>query len=158
MDLASQIREKLGDSWIPEVYAKKVRTQRTRSHSLDIPERENRVEILHTLLGIELKIGNKRFACPDLATARYLRVFGRVGNREFAVPYDITRISSLADEMETSWQQLLLMLEQKTSDFTPQFRGRIRGNLVRKIRKEIAEIGPGEAMPTFKQSTRQKRS
>ena len=66
--------------------------------------RENQAEIQYTLLGIELKVGKRRFACPDLATARYMRVFARIGCREFAVPYDITQISAAADELETSWQ------------------------------------------------------
>src|SRR5678815_3050191 len=96
------------------IYAEKIRTLRTRSYSLEIPERENDVGILHTLLGIELKVGRRRFASPDLATARYMRVFARLGCREFAVPYDITKISTLADELETSWQRGLLLLETST--------------------------------------------
>ena len=150
MDAASEIKTKLRTDWIPTIYAEQVRTQSTRSVSLDIPEKENEAEILYTLLGIELKVGNKRFACPDLATARYLRIFARLGARQFAVPYDITRISVIADEMETAWQRLLLLLDTETKGSSAQTRGRIRSAILRDLRTELAEIGAGEAMPEFK--------
>ncbi|MFN6962830.1 MAG: hypothetical protein ACK4S4_03595 [Pyrinomonadaceae bacterium] len=157
MNIALQIRERLGDEWLPSIYATRVRTQRTRSHVLDIQPREQRPEILYTLLGIELKIGKRRFACPDLATARYLRVFGRAGCREFAVPYDITKISALADELETSWHRMLLMLDESAKRVAPSAVGRLRSSLVAMVRSEIAEAGAGEKMPEFRQDTRQRR-
>src|SRR5688500_7274017 len=107
MDIALEIKEKLGGSWLPEIYEHKIRPLRTRSYSLELPERENSVEIQHTLLGVELKVGNKRFSCPDLSTARYLQVFARLGAGDVAVPYDITKISTLADELESSWHRIL---------------------------------------------------
>src|SRR5688572_33467549 len=75
MKLETAIRNELADKWIPFVYDAKIRSMRTRSFEFAVPERENQPEILHTLMGIELKIGRSRFACPDLATARYLAVF-----------------------------------------------------------------------------------
>jgi hypothetical protein len=156
MDIGSEIRKNLGDDWIPGIYAEKVRTQRTRSYSLDITEKENRVEILYTLLGIELKAGNKRFACPDLATARYLQVFARIGCRDFAVPYDITRISTIADQMETAWQRLLLLIDSETKGSSAQSRARIRSGLLRAIRNAITERGAGDIMPEFRQTTKQR--
>ena len=53
------------------------------------------------MLGIELKVANRRLLCPDLATARYLSVFARLGCDVIAVPYDITQISRIADELES---------------------------------------------------------
>ncbi|HEY2846962.1 MAG TPA: hypothetical protein VGI80_04035, partial [Pyrinomonadaceae bacterium] len=83
MDLAAEIRSEMGDEWLPSIYHEKIRSGRTRSISLEIPERENTAIIEYTLLGIELKIGKRRFACPDLSTARYMRVFARIGCKEF---------------------------------------------------------------------------
>lgn len=148
----------LKDDWIPRIYAEKIRPQRTRSFELDVPERENSAEILYTLLGIELKIGKRRFGCPDLATARYLRVFARIGCRNIAIPYDITRISVLADELEVAWHKLLLIHGEGAKQKSPQANGRARSALIRKIRTEIAEIGAGEVMPAFNQSTKQRSS
>lgn len=152
---ANDIRLKLGKSWIPSIYSDKVRTQRSRAFHLDVPAKENRPEILHTLLGIELKVRNRRFACPDLATARYLRVFGRIGCRDFAVPYDITKISTIADELETAWQQMVLLVET-SNDVNASQKGRLRSTLVRKLREDLAEIGAGDTMPAFDRPTRQR--
>ena len=156
MLIAAEIKENMGDEWLPEIYRSKVRVQRTRSHHLDIPQRENRAAVWHTLLGIELKVGNKRFSCPDLSTARYLQIFARLGCREVAIPYDITKISSIADELESSWQKSLLMLGETVKNKTPAVKGRMRAALIKEIREEIDEIGAGALMPEFKQTTKQR--
>ena len=140
------------------IYSQKIRTIRTRSCSLDIPERENEASILHTLLGIELKIGRQRYSCPDLPTARYMCVFARLGCREFAIPYDITKISTLADELETSWQRAVLLLETTMTGLSERQAKRRRSEYVKTVRMEIAAIGPGEKMPLFNQSTKQRSS
>lgn len=156
MEIAAEIKENLGNEWLPAIYQEKVRTQRTRAHRLEIAKRENRTLIQHTLLGIELKVGNKRFACPDLSTARYLQIFARFGCQEVAVPYDITKISTLADELESSWHKSLLLLESAANDKTPSVKGRMRGALLKEMRDEIEKIGAGSLMPEFKQSTKQR--
>lgn len=150
-----EILEIDGESLVA-IYAEKIRSLRTRSCALDIPERENDAQILHTLLGIELKVGRRRFACPDLATARYMCVFARLGCREFAIPYDITKISTIADELETSWQRANLLLKENAAGLTDQQGKRRRSQLLKLMRTAIAEIGPGERMPQFNQSTKQR--
>lgn len=147
--LVDDIKAALGGDWLPEIYEKRVRSGRTRAYELEIAARENRAEIQYTLLGIELKVGRRRLACPDLATARYLRVFARIGVCEFAIPYDISQISAIADELETGWQRALLMLEKL---------GASRTSLVRVMRDDIAAIGPGELMPTFDRGTKQRET
>jgi hypothetical protein len=158
MDIALEIKEKLGQVWLAAIYRDRIRSLRTRAHSLAIPERENPAEIQHTLLGVELKVGNIRLTCPDLSTARYLQVFARLGCQEIAIPYDITKISTLADELESSWQQILLHFDEKTRGKMPTAIGRLRSGLVKDIRVELDEIGAGEKMPEFKQSTKQRIS
>ena len=148
MDIITEIRAEMADEWLPNIYATKVRSGRTRSYKIDIPRRENTPQVQYTLLGIEMKVGRKRFACPDLATARYLLVFARLGCGEFAVPYDISLISGLADELETSWQRSLLLLQQKNGE---------RPALVKAMRGEIDTLGPGKPMPLFDRETRQRK-
>lgn len=157
MDIKTEISEKLAEEWIPAIYREQVRTQRTRSYRMDIPAKENRADIHHTLLGIELKVGKIRLACPDLSTARYLQVFARIGCGEVALPYDITKIPALADQLESSWQRSLLFLEELTAGKAPQIRGRLRSALVRAMREEIIETGAGNMMPAFDRPTRQRR-
>lgn len=158
MDIASDIKEKLAGEWLPSIYENKVRSQRTRAHRLEIPKRENRAAIQHTLLGIELKVGNKRFSCPDLSTARYLQIFARLGCQEVAVPYDITKISTLADELHSAWHKALLFLEEAAKDKSPQVKGKLRAGLIKEMREELDKIGAGSLMPEFKQTTKQRRN
>src|SRR3982751_4021897 len=149
MNKTEKIRSQLGADWSPTIYEKKVRSLRTRAVAMQIPARGNTAEILHTLLGIELKVGNRRIACPDLATARYLQVFARLGCARVAIPYDITKISPLADELETAWQRMLLLLGVESKHNTPTVASRLRSSLVREIRQSIQSVGAGEMMPEF---------
>lgn len=157
MEIAKEIKEKLTAGWLPEIYRAKVRTQRTRAHGFEIARRENRAIIQHTLLGVELKVGNQRFSCPDLSTARYLQIFARFGCQAVAVPYDITKISTLADELESAWQKSLLFLDEQTKEKSAAVKARARSALIKEIREEIEEIGAGSLMPEFKQSTKQRK-
>ena len=156
MDIAAEIREKLQENWLPEIYRRQIRPLRTRAFRLEVEPHENKTEIQHTLLGVELKVGNKRIACPDLSTARYLEVFAGLGCEEIAVPYDITKISRLADELESSRQKILLLFNESAQEKSASAKGRLRSNLVKEIRKELEEIGAGEKMPQFKQTTKQR--
>lgn len=158
MEIVSAIREKLGENWLPAIYRDKVRAMRTRAFRLNVAARENRTEIQHTLLGVELKVGNKRLSCPDLSTARYLQVFARLGCAEIAVPYDITKISHQADELESSWQRTLLLFDEATNEKIPQAKGKLRAGLIKEIRLELDEIGAGAIMPEFRQSTKQRNN
>jgi hypothetical protein len=158
MQLVPEIRSRLADQWIPQIYEEKVRSGRTRSFDLPTKPRENEPQILHTLLGVELKIGRSRVACPDLATARYLSVFSRIGCPKVAVPYDITLLSGLADELETAWHRMLLVLQEETRTANPQTTGRQRAALIRAVRDEISRIGAGAAMPLFNKPTKQRQN
>jgi hypothetical protein len=100
---------------------------------------------------VELKIGRKRLLCPDLATARYLSVYARLGCTDIAVPYDITKISHIADELESSWYRMLLLVEQETGKDSARLRNRVRGLLIAQIRAEIAEAGAGTRIPQFRE-------
>lgn len=156
MQTVSKLAESLGNDWLPTVYRDKIRSQRTRAIVIQVPTRENECVIQHTLLGIELKVGKRRFACPDLATARYMRVFARIGCGEFAIPYDITKISGAADELETTYQKSLILLAESATDLSPKSANAARSKLIKTMRTELAEIGPGDAMPAFDRLTRQR--
>lgn len=158
MDVTAEIKTSLADGWLPTIYASKVRPQRTRSVHIDVPTRENIAEIQYTLLGIELKVGKRRFACPDLATARYMRVFARIGVLDFALPYDITKVSPIADELETAWQRAGILIAQLTRKETERVKKNIRNKLVKVMQIEIETIGAGTAMPEFNRETRQRPS
>jgi hypothetical protein len=155
-DSVQEIKSLLGEAWLPYIYRERILKTRTRSYHFGELPRNARVEIQHTLLGVELKIARRRLLCPDLAMARYLSVFARAGCNDVAIPYDITQVSRIADELESSWQHMLLLVEHNLA--TSAARARIRGLLIAKLRAEIAAAGAGTAIPEFKHSTKQRRT
>jgi hypothetical protein len=154
----SEIKETLGEAWLLNIYQKQVRSLRTRSFNLNAPNKENDAEIMHTLLGVELQVGRKRIACPDLATARYLAVFARIGCSQVALPYEINRISVIADALESSWQRMLLLASSTTANCSAAFQRKVRKALIDEMRNELLSIGSGPVIPQFNQNTKQRKS
>src|SRR5438445_3378834 len=128
-DLLCEVEQTMGDTWLPQIYRERILKTRTRAYEFAaVAKPEPQIE--HTLLGIELKVGRQRMLCPDLATARYLAVFARVGCERVAIPYDITKISRVADELEISWHRMLLLSDRLAGDRSSEFRARVRRALI----------------------------
>jgi hypothetical protein len=155
-DIAAEILRQLGGNSIGAIYRDKILTQRTRRYELRAHPKNKQVEVLHTLLGIELKIGNRRLLCPDLATARYLAVFARLGCDRVAVPYDITQTSRIADELESGWHRLMLLAEHFTVGRSVRLRALVRRRLLDDTREMVNTLGAGSRFPQFNQKTRQR--
>ena len=155
-EYAAQVRTDLNETWLPNIYRERVRSKATRSYHFEGLGNNARVAIQHTLLGVELKAGRRRLLCPDLATARYLSVLARAGCEHVAVPYDITRISQLADELESSWHRMLLLVDHYCGSGPPRLKTRVTKLLIESIRSEVAAAGAGTQMPEFKTSTKQR--
>jgi hypothetical protein len=149
-----QIRKALDDSWLPQIYRERVLKSQTRAYQFPGLPRNAKIEIHHTLLGIELKAARSRMLCPDLATARYLSVFARLGCNAVAIPYDITRISQIADELESSWHRMFLLLDESTREGS--LRTRTRRLLIARVQEQIASAGAGPRVPEFARSTKQR--
>jgi hypothetical protein len=157
MKIVLQIKQDLGEKWLPQVYKKQILPLRTRAFTFGIEPKEQKTDVLHTLLGIELKIGIKRAHCPDLSTARYLDVFARLGCNSVAVPYDISKIAALADELESAWQLSLLLLGRKMADKSEAAFKRSRSAMVKQLRLEINDAGAGAPLPEFRKPTKQEK-
>ncbi|MGH9754821.1 MAG: hypothetical protein ACREA2_18750 [Blastocatellia bacterium] len=156
--IAAEVNRRLGDRSISVIYRDRVRAMRTRSYQLNAPIRKAAVEVMSTLLGVELKIGKRRLLCPDVATARYLAVFARLGVGEVAVPYDITQVSRLADDLESSWHRMLTLVESLAVEQSDRFRNKVRATLIAAERSGIIEAGAGPAIPQFNQNTKQRKA
>lgn len=154
-DLASAIQAAIGDSWLPGIYRDRILRMPTRAYEFPALPRNAAPQIHHTLLGIELKVGRRRMLCPDLATARYLCVFARIGCKAVAIPYDITKISHVADELESSWYRILLLADESTRQRAESFRARVRRLLIERVRDEINNAGAGPRAPEFARTTKQ---
>ena len=155
-ELASEIETIMGESWLPQIYRGRILKMRTRAYEFPALAKSAPPQVHHTLLGIELKVGRRRMLCPDLATARYLSVFARVGCKAVAIPYDITKISQVADELESSWHRMLLLAESDR-ETNEAFRARVRRLLIERVRSEIALAGAGARAPEFSATTKQRR-
>jgi hypothetical protein len=83
-----------------EVYREKVLSQKTRT--IRLLGKKNPAKILHTLLGYEVQAAYKRIQCPDLVTARYIRLFSELGCHSIQLPYDPTLTAELIPELETT--------------------------------------------------------
>lgn len=161
-EIVVEVKAAMGEQLIAVIYRDRIRPMRTRSYRLvsegaAIAKRPV-VEILHTLLGVELKVGKRRLLCPDLATARYLSVFARLGAPEIAVPYDITQISRLADDLESSWFRMLVLIEHLTAERSQRLRSRAQAKLIADLRDELVKLGAGAAVPQFNQNTKQRKA
>jgi len=156
--LAAEVRQQLGEAWLPQIYREQILTKRTRAYHLELPAKQGNAEVQYTLLGVELKIGRRRVMCPDLATARYLSVFARTGNADFALPYDISQLSRLADALEFAWHRMLLLIDNVAENRSASFCTRLRRTLIAAAREEIAEAGAGADRPHFNQNTKQRRA
>jgi hypothetical protein len=153
-ETAAEIERLLGEQSIEAIYRTKVLAGKTRRYDLRAPSRPDRVEVLFTLLGFELKINNRRLHCPDLATARYLSVFARIGCSSIAVPYDITQVAQIADELEASWHRMMLLVEHFTCGRSAKLRTMVLKRLLDDLRAKISEAGAGNRFPEFNKTRR----
>ncbi len=62
--------------------------------------------LMKTFLGYELQMGRKRLTCPDMPTARYLRIFGEIGLASVLIPYEPNRTADLLPELEEAFGDL----------------------------------------------------
>jgi len=88
-----------------EIYRREVLTQKTRTVRLlgvKCP-----AKIIETLLGYEVQAMHKRIHCPDLVTARYLKLFSELGCHSIRLPYDPTVTARLIPTMELSLQSVM---------------------------------------------------
>jgi hypothetical protein len=81
-----------------DAFRNRVLTQNTRT--IRLLGKKNSAKIIHTLLGYEVQAVYKRIQCPDLVTARYLRLFSELGCHSIKLPYDPTLTARLIPEFE----------------------------------------------------------
>jgi hypothetical protein len=100
---ALQTPETAGRS-IVELYRDEVVPIKTRT--IHLLGRKGTARIIHTLLGYEVQASFKRIHCPDLVTARYIKLFSEIGARTIRLPYDPTVTARLIPHFENSVEAL----------------------------------------------------
>jgi len=120
--------EKLG-----RTYGEEVLSGRTRVVSL--PGRKCEPRILNTFLGFELQVAQKRITCPDMSTARYLRIFAEIGMPSVRAPYDPSLTTGVLPQLEQSLKKIKdLLLEENLN--RKQHQSKLR-NIYRQIRENL---------------------
>ena len=92
------LRSVTGVTSLVDVYRQRVLTQNTRT--LRLLGRKSPAKIINTLLGYEVQASYKRIQCPDMVTARYLKLFSELGCHSIKLPYDPTLTAQLIPELE----------------------------------------------------------
>ena len=88
-----------------EIYRREVLTQQTRT--VRLLGVKSSAKIIQTLLGYEVQSMHKRIHCPDLVTARYLKLFSELGCHSIRLPYDPTVTARLIPTMESALQSIM---------------------------------------------------
>jgi hypothetical protein len=86
------------------LYRQRVLPQKTRT--IRLLGRKCSGKIIRTLLGYEVKAAYKRVHCPDLVTARYLKLFSELGCRSIRLPYDPTVTDQLIPDLEDAFDTI----------------------------------------------------
>jgi hypothetical protein len=95
---------------LADIYRQKVRSQKTRM--IRLLGRKSSAKIINTLLGYEVQASYKRIQCPDLVTARYLRLFSELGCHSIHLPYDPTLTAQLVPEFERAVDNIRIRIQE----------------------------------------------
>ncbi len=90
---------------IAETYRRRVLPIQTRN--IRLLGRKAPARIIETLLGYEVQAYYKRIQCPDMVTARYIKLFTEIGCRAVRLPYDPTVTAALIPDLERSLAKLV---------------------------------------------------
>ncbi len=120
--------EKLG-----RIYGEEVLCGRTRVVSL--LGRKCKPRILNTFLGFELQVAQKRITCPDMSTARYLKICAEIGMPSVRAPYDPTLTTGVLPQLEQSLRKIKDLLLEENLD-RKQHHSKLR-NIYRTIRENL---------------------
>ncbi len=115
---------------IAEVYRSRILPSKTRH--IRLLGRKAPARIVKTLLGYELKASYKRIQCPDLVTARYLKLFTELGCRNIRLPYDPTLTEEVIPDLELAIANIM----RSVRDLFPRNR-KLQMYVVRRICRHL---------------------
>ncbi|HSW38593.1 MAG TPA: hypothetical protein VLL97_03790 [Acidobacteriota bacterium] len=120
-------------------YGSEVLTKQTRT--IRLLGRKNPSRIMTTLLGYEVQASYKRIQCPDLVTARYVKLFSELGFRSIHLPYDPTHVAKLIPEFEAAIDEI----NRRIKDLFPEDH-RTRSYVTRRVYAIIRRQLPKKAV------------
>jgi len=123
---------------IIEIYRREVMPQKTRT--VRLLGTKCSADILQTLLGYEVQAQRKRIQCPDLVTARYLKIFSELGCHTVRLPYDPTLTSRIIPILESSYQSIIKTVERIFPD-DQRFRQYVLRKIFAIVRNALRDAG-----------------
>lgn len=133
----AQIREETEK--LARCYEEQVVSLRTRR--VELWGRKCEPRTMYTFLGFEVKFGPKRVTCPDMTTARYLKIFGKLGMDSIQIPYDPTQTARVVPILERAMDRIDELLLSIDSDRLRRQRHARR--IYRIIRQKLREAERG---------------
>jgi len=79
----------------------------TKTRTIRLLGTKSSARILHTLLGFEVQAWYKRIQCPDIVTARYLKLFTELGCHSIRLPYDPSLTAEILPGLEAAYDRIL---------------------------------------------------
>ena len=128
-----------GPAGMAEIYRLHVLPVKTRT--IQLIGRKSAPRIINTLLGYEVQAAYKRIHCPDMATARYIRLFTEIGCHNIRLPYDPTVTASILPAMESSIERLKTGVAALFPD-SRAVRGYVLQRLFSHVRRQIRAAQP----------------
>jgi len=135
---------------IAAIYRRKVLTGKTRT--IQLLGRKGPARIIRTLLGYEVQGGYKRVLCPDMVTARYLRLFMTLGCRSIKLSYDPTATEALLPDLERAFDRIGQAVGKMFAG-APETQAYVLRRVYRHLRQQLKSIETAAPEPRNKSKT-----
>lgn len=130
----SILQETIRRNAFSELYGREVLPYPTRT--IRLLGKKCSAQIMYTFLGFEVKAGRKRIHCPDIVTARYLKVFSELGCRSIRLPYDPTRTAQIVPQFEAMMDEIHRYITDHFSE-EPSTKRRVLQRVYALLRRQI---------------------
>lgn len=128
---------------IGQLYTDRVLSQHTRR--VPLLGRKCQPRIMYTFLGFEVKMGRKRVTCPDMGTARYLKLFAELGMDSVQIPYDPSQTAQIVPQLEAAFDQIKASLSKQESNRVQ--RQAVLRRTYKKLRDELKKAKTADPRP-----------
>lgn len=119
------------------MYRREVLAQRTRT--VRLLGTKCSADVIQTLLGYEVQAQQKRIQCPDLVTARYLKLFSEIGCHTIRLPYDPTLTARIIPVLESAYENIMATVAGIFPD-DPKLRQYVLRKICAILREELRRV------------------
>jgi hypothetical protein len=114
----------------------RLRVLPVKTRTIQLLGRKGPARITQTLLGYEVQGSYKRIQCPDMITARYLKLFLEIGCRTIKLPYDPTVTAAIVPKLEECLATLQAAIRQAVPE-SPKLQHYVIRQIFRYLRAQL---------------------